>query len=188
MKYQASFDRFVIIATSLLILLLGVTSYLILKIQPRDNHENAIFAFLFISFISLLIGIFLFSPRGYIITEEEIRITRSVKSISIKLVDIIDISIPDEKLMKNSGKAGGTGGIFGHFGNYYNKNFGGDMTWYATQLKKFVIVKVIKTKREYSGPNSKKIKVIVLTPDNYLEFFEDLKAKLYTKKTETRPS
>ena len=188
MKYQASYDRLVIIATSILILLLGVTSYLILKIQTRDNHENAIFALLMISFISLLIVTFLFSPRGYIITEEEIKITRSVKSVSIKLVDIIDISIPDEKLMKNSGKAGGTGGVFGHYGNYYNKNFGGDMTWYATQLKKFVIIKAKKTKKEYSGPNSKKIKVIVLTPDNNLEFFEDLKAKLNTKNPEPGPS
>jgi len=181
MKYQASYDRLVIIATIIVILFLAVMSYLILRNHPRDNYEIALLALLLISFISLPIVTFLFSPRGYIITEEEIKITRSVKSISIKLVDIIDISIPDEKLMKNSGKAGGTGGIFGHYGNYYNKNFGGDMTWYATQLKKFVIIKAKKTKSDYSSPNSKKIKVIVLTPDNNLDFFEDLKARLNTQ-------
>jgi hypothetical protein len=188
MKYRASYDRFVItISTAIILFLVGI-SYLILKNHPRNNYEIAIMVLVLIFLISIPIFTFLFSPRGYLMSKEEIMVVRSLKSILIRFDDIIDISIPDEKIMKYSGRSGGVGGLFGFYGNFYNKKFGGDMTWYATQLKKFVIIKAKKTKSEYTGPNSKKIKVIVLTPDNNLEFFEDLKAKLDTKNPEPSPS
>ena len=183
MEYKASYDRLVIIATTIVVLFLGVLFFIFLMVFPHGSSEIVVKTLVLTFIILIPIVNFLFSPRGYIINEEEIRVTRIVKSRSIKFVDIIDISIPDEKLMKESGRAGGTGGLFGHYGNYYNKNFGGDMKWYATQLKKFVIIKAKKTKSDYSSPNSKKIKVIVLTPDNNLEFFEDLKSKLKTLNT-----
>lgn len=188
MKYKASYDRFVIIISTCIILLFGVIFYLILRNNPRDNYEIVIMALVLLFLISIPIFTFLFSPRGYLINKEEIIVVRPLKSISIKFVDIIDISIPDEKNMRNSGRSGGVGGLFGFYGNFYNKKFGGDMTWYATQLKKFVIIKTKKNNKDLIGPYSKKIRVIVLTPDKNLEFLEDLKTILKTQNLRTLPS
>ena len=83
--------------------------------------------------------------------------------------------------MKNSCRSGGVGGLFGYYGNFYNKKFGGDMKWYATQMKKFVIIKARKVKKDNTGPYSRKFNVIVLTPDKYLDFVNELKMKLNTQ-------
>jgi hypothetical protein len=178
MRYKASHDKLGIGITIAVTILLTVLFFVILKCFPGDNSEIVIRILVLTFFVLVPVITFLFSPTGYSIDETEIRIIRPLKSISIKYVDIIDVSIPDDKLMKKSVRSGGVGGLFGYYGNFYNKIFGGDMIWYATQLKKFVIIKTKKDKKESVGLYSKKIKVIIVTPDKNPEFVDELEMKL----------
>lgn len=182
MKYRASLDRPAKIATIVVHLILGAVFILVIRNIPRNYPEMALMTLILLSVISIPVFTFLLSPAGYLIDKEEIKILRRIKPISIRYADIIDISIPDEKLMRSSVRSGGVGGIFGYFGNFYNKTFGGDMKWYVTQLKKFVLIKTKPEIKKSPLPNSRKIKVIVLTPDNFLEFAEELKMKIKSAK------
>lgn len=178
MSYKASYDKLVIGITIAVTILSAVLFFVMLKCFSGDNADIVI-KILVLAFIVLVPVItFLFSPAGYSIDEKEIRIIRPLKPVSIKYVDIIDVSIPDDKLMRRSGRSGGVGGLFGYYGNFYNKIFGGDMTWYATQLRNFVIIKTKKDKKDIVGFYSGNIKAIVLTPDKNLEFVNELKMRL----------
>jgi hypothetical protein len=178
MKYEASYDKLVIIISVAVNLLLGAIFVLILICIPRDNSEIVLKTLILIFLITVPVITFLFSPVEYSIDEEYIKIKRIMSSVSVNYNDIINISIPDEKLMKKSCRSGGVGGLFGYYGNFYNKKIGGDMKWYATQMKKFVIIKAKKVKKDNAGPYSGKFNVIVLTPDKYLDFVNELKMKL----------
>jgi hypothetical protein len=178
MKFKASYDKIAIIITVAVTFICGVIFILMLRMIPADTAEIAVITIVLIALICLPVLSFLFSPRNYILDNEEIVIKRILKSVLIKYADIIDIAIPDEKLMKNSCRSGGSGGLFGYYGNFYNKNFRGDMKWYVTQMKKFVIIKAKKTRKEFAGPYSRKSEIIVLSPDNTMEFMNELKMKI----------
>jgi hypothetical protein len=120
---------------------------------------------------------FIYSPLRYKISNEYLTIVRPIKSIRIKLEDIVSISIPDDNIIKKSGRTGGVGGLFGFYGKFYNKDIGGDMTVYATQLRNFVLIKVNDKLNRYSGPSRMIIKSIVISPDMNFDFTDELKNK-----------
>ena len=175
-NFKASYDKSVVLITIGCTLLFGGISVLFLRIHPKEPAEIIVVSLIVLSTLIGYVFVFLYSPLRYAIDSENLLIVRPLKSVVIKRTDIVDISIPDKKTMIRSGRIGGVGGFFGFYGQFYNKNFGGEMTWYATRLSNFVLIKIKVVDKRW--PKHLKFKLIVLTPDNYVGFVDELN-KIY---------
>ena len=169
MKYKASLDKLAIIMSIAFFLIIGFVFYKVVTQHPRTNTEFVVSGIVLCSLVIMPVIFYLFSPREYEINQDELKIIRPFRSVIIKRDDITDVAMPDERIMKRSIRSFGVGGLFGYYGHYVNKELGGNMTWYATQLRNFVAIRT-------RGGTGKKNRIIVLTPDNCIEFINALKS------------
>lgn len=103
-----------------------------------------------------------FHPIAYVIEAEQILIRRPFDQVVILKNEIAEIRMVDRKEMKGTIRSFGVGGLYGYFGKFSNLKLG-SMLWYATQRKNYSLIQT---------RNAKKY---ILTPDNPVDFLQQLK-------------
>lgn len=148
MKFNASLSTAVKLITAATCLLLLAAIYTILN---RPELSPVYKAILIGSFLTLVVGTFLFSVTGYTVDAGTVTINRWLYNAKINRADITESRIVSDEDMKWTIRTFGVGGLFGYYGRFTNTNLGG-MTWYATQRGNYVLL--------VAGG-----KKIILTPD-----------------------
>ncbi len=122
----------------------------------------------FVAFIPVYIGMFLayfHNPESIEITGTTIIIRRKITPRRILFSDINSIRKAEEKEMKGVIRASTSeGGLYGYTGLYWNRKMG-DMWWYCSQRKNYIIIDTNDDTR------------IVITPDYPEEFMKNLPAE-----------
>jgi hypothetical protein len=154
MKYKASLGTTSVLITLCATLLLGsmITFFLYRAVTAAHTAQALIFLFISIFIAGLFTLTYLYSPVGYIVAKETITINRPISDVIISVHDIRDAFSVKKESMTGLVRVGGNGGLFGFYGNF--KNHFGQMTWYGTKLKNYVMIETLDNER------------IILTPDN----------------------
>ena len=167
MEYKASLDLPAKIITSAVIIILAVVDYLNLqRIQESGAGASANLIHLGIIFLSILVLLisYVLSPQKYIADGAELVIVRPANNVHILVSEIEDVRLIAKGELRWTIRTFGVGGLFGYFGKYYNNTFGA-MTWYTTQLKNRILIRLKSSKK------------IVITPDN-IALADFLKSKI----------
>ena len=152
-EFSVSADRTVKVVTGLVIILfIGITFMPL--ILPHGDETGK---WVTIGTTILIWGTAIFSwmlhPTGYQIEKGRLLIKRPAGERSIVFNEIKEILMPEDSSMRWSLRLFGSGAFFGYFGKFMNKAFG-TMTWYATRLTGFVLVRL------------KSGETVALTPDD----------------------
>ena len=136
----------------------------LLRFSDIDKTTILIHSGILLSFIAIILGSYLFSPRKYELQNGQLIIKRLIGAKVINLTDIIEIRKINRGEMTGTIRTFGVGGLFGYYGKFHNSTFG-HMTYYVTQRKNMIL---LKTKDE---------KKIIISPDdvnmiNKLQEFE----------------
>ncbi len=156
MEYKASLDQASKIITGLItVLFFGITSWnLWLMYTSFDNlvHFGSNIASV-ILILSIYLFCYLFRPVRYVVDKNRLTIKRPLKDYHLNLNKIKNVTLASNKSMKWTARKFGVGGLFGYFGKFSNQTYG-NMTWYATQRKNYLVLETSSNRK------------IVLTPDN----------------------
>jgi hypothetical protein len=105
----------------------------------------------------LILGIYVFTyayrPAGYVVEKNQLTVQRPYSDYHLPMQEIKNISLVNKEVMKWTIRTFGVGGLFGYFGKFANRELG-SMTWYATQLKNYVLIETTDNKK------------IIVTPDD----------------------
>jgi len=156
MEYKASLDLLAKVltgATFILFSILGYRSIKALAMSHGDTTTILTHSGILILFLSIFLGSYLYAPQKYILSKDELIITRPIKERKIKFSDIEEIKIIADIEMKGISRTFGVGGLFGYYGKYYNSEFG-HMIFYTTQRKNNILIR------------TKQGKIIIITPDD----------------------
>ena len=161
MIYKATLDKTAIIvsvAVTLLLVFVMLVTYPII----RDRTDlNPVYLPIFL--ILVYIGAYVFRPIGYIVTPEELIISRIVLPVRIRRSDILRVEQIDRKMIRGSIRTFGVGGLFGYYGYFANRTLG-RMRWYVTRKDKPVLIT--------TGENKK----LIVTPDDAERFVMEFKS------------
>ena len=163
MKFAASLDglaKGITLGVNLLFLFIAAFPYLFL--QASERGEEAIFIPIFLFIIDL--GVFIFRPISYIITDQEIIVNRLWKDVIINRKDIQNVEILDNDFSKRTIRTFGVGGMWGYFGKFIHDIIG-TTTWYVTRRDKMVLLRLVDGKR------------MVLSPDDLEGFVNNFEIK-----------
>jgi hypothetical protein len=154
MKYAATLGLTSILITGFISLLLGsVIAFFAYRAFVTIETAEALIEVIVIMCLLSLYGLFyLYRPQCYILDNDGITIKRPVKDVKISLSDIVDAYKIRKESMQWLERDGGNGGFFGFYGNF--KNSLGEMTWYATKRKNYVLIETSSKEK------------IILTPDD----------------------
>ena len=161
MKFTASLDNLakgITLGVNLLFIFIITSPFIFL--QPAERGEEVILIPIFLFVIS--IGVFIFRPISYTITDQEIIVNRLWKDVIINRKDIQSVEILDKDFSKRTIRAFGVGGMWGYFGKFVHDIIG-TMTWYVTRRDKMVLLRLVDDKK------------LVLSPDDLEGFVENLK-------------
>jgi hypothetical protein len=106
---------------------------------------------------------FAFRPTGYVVTADEVIISRPLLNRPIKRADIRRVAALPARDMSASIRLFGVGGLFGYYGKYTNTALG-RTTWYATRRDTPVLLETVDNKK------------YILTPDDPSGFVRALAA------------
>lgn len=158
-EFKAPYSRFVRAVTTAMVILMIFLSMFFLYLLIVVGDGIVILAPLPIV-LALLIIPYLFSPRGYALTESGVLIRRPVGNILIPYNSIANVRIVTEKLRWGI-RLWGSGGLYGFIGLFHIKNLG--RVWmYVTDHSRMVLIET-----------HKGIKYII-SPDNPTAFIERL--------------
>ena len=168
MKYKASLGTTALVITLSATLLLGsmITFFLYRAITAAHTAEVLIFLSISIFIAGLFILTYLYSPAGYVVATETIIINRPIRDVIISVNDIRDAFSVKRESMTGVVRVGGNGGLFGFYGNF--RNHFGQMTWYGTKLKNYVMIETLDNER------------IILTPDD-MEMVKEIRKLITTR-------
>ena len=151
MTYKASLDKMAIAITIFVTVLFAVIilgqNYL-LKFRGSTFSTIAIV----VCIISYAVS-YSFRPVNYTINFRELIIHRPVLDVKINRTEIKSAEVLNANKTRGFIRTFGVGGLFGYFGKYRNSDLG-NMTWYATQRKNYILIEKVDGKR------------IILTPDD----------------------
>ena len=95
---------------------------------------------------------FAFRPAGYVVTADEVVISRPLWDVHIKRADIRRVAALPAREIGGAIRLFGVGGLFGYYGKYANRALG-RMTWYATRRDTPVLVETADNKKYILTPN-----------------------------------
>ncbi len=150
MTYKTSLDKTAIAITIGVTILFAVIiggQYSIIKDAGRAIPIYTTTACFLIYFIA-----FAFRPINYVVTKEEIIVSRPILNVHIKRSDIKSVELIERNKITGSIRTFGVGGLFGYYGNFANFSLG-RMTWYATRKDKPVLIKTLDNKKIIFTPN-----------------------------------
>lgn len=138
-EFKAPYSRFVKVVTiATTTLLISLSTYFLYILTTVDEGSIAFLAPLPIVLTLLLIIPFLFSPRGYALTEAGVLIKRPIGGILIPYGNIANVRVVTEGLGRGI-RLWGSGGLYGFIGLFHIKNLG--RVWvYATDHNKMVLI------------------------------------------------
>ncbi len=161
--FKASLDNIAIILT---LFVAGISVSLFISIFKTGDQLStspfSVIVILNIFILILFISFFILRPTGYSINESVIIVNRLILPFKINRKEIANCSIVSKDEMSGTYRTFGNGGLFGYTGYFRNTKFG-NMRWFATQRKNYVLIE---------KSNGKKI---VITPDIPEDFIEALK-------------
>ncbi len=143
----------------------GIVPIVIILIQYYYAFDSAIPVFFIISMFLIYVFSFLYAPRSYRITKNEIIIQRYIQNKKIQISNIVKVELIEKEMISNAWRIFGVGGLFGYYGLFYNSQMG-TMRFYATRTAKAVLI------------CTKNHNKIILTPDQpeaFLDYFKALK-------------
>lgn len=158
MHFSISYDRTVKIVTpvALLVLIATLLFSLLLPVDMPGPGRYLVMAVILI----VMTGIICWAPKSYRVENGRLYIDKLLSpSVEIPLADVRTVGKFDRKAFKGSIRTCGSGGFLGYFGKFYHPQLGW-MTWYATNLKKAVLL------RTHDGKN------YLLSPDDTDRFME----------------
>lgn len=155
MTYKTSLDKTAVIITVAMtiffaVLIIGQYSFISNYSLPDPVYVTSFC--LLIYFLT-----YAFRPVNYIVTNDELIVTRPVFNVCIKKADIKTVELIERKKLGYSIRTFGVGGLFGYYGWFTNFTLG-KMTWYATRRNNYVLVRTVHNKK------------IILTPDEPGQF------------------
>ena len=151
----APYDRLVIAVTLMVWVLLGGLTLLfvyLVRFYPPSSYLVGVVAMVFMVVMSVvvLLGTYLFSPRGYRLTARELVIVRPFRSIVIPYDDIAEAN-RQEWIWKGVRLWGG-GGLYGYIGLFHISGLG--RIWmYVTNKNKLVLIKTKNSKQYAISPD-----------------------------------
>jgi len=151
MHFSITYDRTVKIVTPVVLLVL-IGSLLFSLLSPVDMPGPLRYLAAALLLI-VMAGSICWAPKSYRVEDGRLYIDRLLSpSVEIPLADVRSVEKLDRKAFKGSIRTFGSGGFLGYFGKFYHRKLG-RMTWYATNLKKAVLL------RTHDGKN------YLLSPD-----------------------
>lgn len=100
------------------------------------------------------------APKGYALNDVELLIDRDLRPIRIPLSEVLEVSRPEDGIIRRSARLMGTSGYYGYYGLFWHVSLGRYRA-YATRLNDLVAVKTAKG-------------LYVLTPDDTADFIASL--------------
>ena len=150
MTYKTSLDNLakgITVGVIILFASLIIGQYSIITDAGRAVPIYTTTACLLIYFLS-----FIFRPINYVVTKDELIVSRPLLNVHIKRSDIKSVELIEKNKIRRSLRTFGVGGLFGYYGNFVNFSLG-RMTWYATRRDKSVLVKTMDNKKLIFTPN-----------------------------------
>ena len=150
MTYKTSLDNLakgITVGVTILFASLIIGQYSIITDAGRAVPIYTTTACLLIYFLS-----FIFRPINYVVTKDELIVSRPLLNVHIKRSDIKSVELIEKNKIRRSLRTFGVGGLFGYYGNFVNFSLG-RMTWYATRRDKSVLVKTMDNKKLIFTPN-----------------------------------
>jgi hypothetical protein len=95
---------------------------------------------------------FAFRPAGYVVTSEEVLVSRLLRDVPIKRADIRRVAALPARDLSASVRLFGVGGLFGYYGKYASHLLG-RTTWYATRRDTPVLLETTDGKKYILTPN-----------------------------------
>jgi len=123
------------------------------KVQGSIVGLTGVLLFGIIMPIAIYVTCYLYRPIKYLIADNKLIVKRLVKDVTFDINEIKDAYIVKNDFMRWTRKTFGNGGLFGFYGEFKNDSFG-DMVWYATQKKNYVMLETTLKEK------------IILTPDD----------------------
>lgn len=164
MEFTASYDTTAKVVTAgvcTLFLVICIWNASALKKVKGDTLNVIIRVAIFIV-LFVTIGLsFLYSTRGYETHGKTLVIKTHRKEISLTYMQMMDVRKVGKNEMQGLTRSFGFGGLFGYNGHYHNATIG-DMTFYATQQKNWVLI--------HTSDN----RALILTPDNPDKFVSEV--------------
>jgi hypothetical protein len=161
MKFAASLDKTALVLTGLVTVLFATIiggQYAFITDAGRADPIYTTVSCL------VLYGLaFAFRPAGYVVTKEEVVVSRPLLNVHLKRADIRRVVALPEQDLSASIRLFGVGGLFGYYGRYTNLRLG-RTTWYATRRNTPVLLETTDNKK------------YILTPDDPSGFVRALAA------------
>jgi len=167
MIYRASLDvlaKVITISSTLLLISLSTISIRALMIANGDISEIALHSITLLFFFGIPLFSFLLSPKNYLVETDAIVIDRALGAIRIPFEHIKSFGKPEVSDMAGTLRVFGVGGIFGYMGRFRNPKFG-NMIFYATQRKNWVLIETDDNKK------------FIITPNEIEKMVQDLREK-----------
>jgi hypothetical protein len=161
MRFNASLDKTAIVLTVLITVLFATIiggQYAIIADAGR-----AVPIYTTVGCLAIYGLAFAFRPAGYVVTADEVIISRPLADVHIRRADIKRVAALPARDIGGAIRLFGVGGLFGYYGKYANTLLG-RMTWYATRRDTPVLVETTAGKK------------YILTPDNPSSFVGALAA------------
>jgi hypothetical protein len=166
MEFSASLDTTAkVVTTGVFILFTGIAVWnaRTMKKAQGDKVGSILRIGIFV-ILAFSIGMsFAYSTKGYETKGKSLIIKNRFSEIPLTYKDMADARLITEDEMKSLGRGLGIGGLFGYYGHYHNSSIG-DMTFYGTQQKNWVLIHTV------NGES------IVLTPDEPDKFLTEVKS------------
>jgi hypothetical protein len=150
MKFAASLDKMAVILT---LLVTAIFATIISGQYSLLINGGRVVPLLTTVGCLLVYGlVFAFRPAGYVVTAEEVIVSRPLLNVHIKRADIRRVVALPPQQMAASVRLFGVGGLFGYYGKYATHLLGRS-TWYATRRDTPVVVETATNQRYVFTPN-----------------------------------
>ena len=156
MEYKASLDTLgkILTITGIIIFIFQFKIRAILISNGNEKitliHTGAV---IFLG--TILLFCYLYSVRGYGLTDDQLIIRRPYKDRIINLSDIAEVRPVQGHEFKGTIRTFGNGGFFGYYGWYYNTTLG-KMHWYVTQRQNRILIRTTVGEKIIISPNDPK--------------------------------
>ena len=168
LEYTASFDNFTKGISFGVILLLGFISFrsfkVLLDFKNLDAKSILIHSLVLIIMLSIIIGSYLWSPKKYILSNNQLIINKTTNSIVVDYKNIKKVHLIKKEEMKGTIRTFGNGGLFGYYGKFHNPTFG-NMNFQTTRQDNRVLIE------------TKDNRKIIVSPDD-LNFVNEINKRI----------
>jgi len=159
MFYKASLDLVATLITSCtFILFIGIGGYAFYEATAvtADSAKLLLAIGVNTTLILIFLGCWMYAPKGYEVTKDELIIYRKIGNIKILKTSISEVRLLDKSELLGVTRTLGVGGLFGYFGAFTIPKIG-ETTFYTTQSKNLILIVTDTGKKKVISPNHIKL-------------------------------